>query len=85
MRVAPPPPPLARRPAAPSQPNEPTLAGKTKGHQFQPGPEDVFIVSPPKCGTTWVCQIVQSLRSRGDMSFEEINLVRGAEEEREGE
>ncbi len=37
---------------------------------MQPRSGDVFIASPPKCGTTWVCQLVQTLRSRGDMSFE---------------
>ena len=37
---------------------------------MQPSSGDVFIASPPKCGTTWVCQLVQTLRSRGDMSFE---------------
>ena len=30
---------------------------------------------PARCGTTWACQIVQSLRSGGDMGFEEINLA----------
>ena len=30
---------------------------------------------PGRCGTTWVCQFVPALRSRGDMDFEEINLV----------
>lgn len=39
-----------------------------------PKPDDVFIVTPPKCGTTLVCQIVHSLRTGGDMNFEEINL-----------
>ena len=52
-----------------------TPIGRLTGLRFQPRPQDVFIVTPPKCGTTLVCQIVQSLRSRGDMSFEEINLV----------
>ena len=37
---------------------------------MQPRSGDVFIASPPKCGTTWVCQLVQTLRSRGDMRFE---------------
>ncbi|PRW56116.1 sulfotransferase isoform A [Chlorella sorokiniana] len=49
--------------------------GRIKGYEMQPRSGDVFIASPPKCGTTWVCQLVQTLRSRGDMSFEEINLV----------
>ena len=53
-----------------------TEEGRVKGLiSFQPSAGDVIIVTPPKSGTTLVCQIVQSLRSRGDMSFEEINLV----------
>ena len=28
-----------------------------------------------RCGTTWLCQIVHMLRSGGDMSYDEINLV----------
>lgn len=52
-----------------------TEEGRMKGVNFKPHPDDIFIVSPPKCGTTWACQIVQSLRSGGDMSFEEINLA----------
>lgn len=54
--------------------NQETAEGRMKGYEFKPTQEDVFIVSPAKCGTTWVCQMVQSLRSRGDMDFEEINL-----------
>lgn len=52
-----------------------TPTGRLTGLQFNPKPGDVMIVTPPKCGTTLVCQIAQSLRSQGDMSFEEINLV----------
>ena len=42
------------------------------GRSFKPRPSDVFIVTYPKCGTTWVTQICHSLRSEGDMSFGEI-------------
>lgn len=52
-----------------------TEQGRMAGLSFKPSPGDVFVVTPPKCGTTLVCQIVHSLRSGGDMSFEEINLV----------
>jgi hypothetical protein len=53
-----------------------TAEGREAGASLQCGPEDIMVVSPPKCGTTWLCQIVHMLRSGGDMSFEEINLVR---------
>ncbi|KAL4858057.1 Estrogen sulfotransferase [Chlorella vulgaris] len=52
-----------------------TAEGRQAGASLQCGPEDIMVVSPPKCGTTWLCQIVHMLRSGGDMSFEEINLV----------
>jgi hypothetical protein len=42
---------------------------------FQPEPDDVFIVTPAKCGTTWMQQIVQGLRSGGAMDFDNINDV----------
>ncbi len=32
------------------------------------------MVTSPKCGTTWVQQIVHQLRSRGSMDFEEISI-----------
>eukprot|EP00808_Paulinella_micropora_P008025 g4505.t1 len=42
------------------------------GLGFKPGPTDVFIVTYPKCGTTWVQQIAHALRTGGSMDFEEI-------------
>ena len=35
----------------------------------------MFVVTPPKCGTTWMQQILHQLRSGGDMSFDEISDV----------
>jgi len=45
------------------------------GLEFSPKPEDVFITTFPKCGTTWVSLILHSLRSRGNMDFCEITEV----------
>mmetsp|Transcript_113931 Transcript_113931/g.368128 ORF Transcript_113931/g.368128 Transcript_113931/m.368128 type:complete len:330 (+) Transcript_113931:157-1146(+) len=45
------------------------------GRSFKPRPTDVFVVTYPKCGTTWVTQICHQLRSRGHMDFEEIAEV----------
>lgn len=42
---------------------------------FAVDPSDVLIASFPKCGTTWVQQIVHGLRTGGSMDFEEISLV----------
>src|SRR6185436_4009445 len=52
-----------------------TDAGWQRGLDFKPAPTDVFIVTPPKCGTTWMQQIVHGLRTRGSMDFEEISSV----------
>jgi hypothetical protein len=38
-------------------------------------PTDVLISTYPKCGTTWMQQIVHGLRTRGSMDFEEISMV----------
>jgi hypothetical protein len=38
-------------------------------------PTDVFVVTYPKCGTTWMTQIVHALRTRGSMDFGEITEV----------
>ncbi len=52
-----------------------TEAGWKHGLAYQPDPTDVFIVTPPKCGTTWMQQIVHGLRTRGSMDFDEISRV----------
>lgn len=49
---------------------------RTQGLQFRPQADDLLIVTPPKCGTTWVQQIVQSLRSRGSRHVPGISPAR---------
>ena len=43
-----------------------------KARAFKPKPKDVFISTYPKCGTTWVMQIVHAIKSNADMNFGEI-------------
>ena len=45
------------------------------GRAFQPQPSDVFVVTYPKCGTTWVTQILHALRTAGSMDFGESTEV----------
>ena len=52
-----------------------TPEGRAMLEAFAPEPDDVFIVTPAKCGTTWMQQIVHGLRSGGSMSFTNINDV----------
>src|SRR2546426_8262354 len=46
-----------------------------RGISFRPRPMDVLIATYPKCGTTWLQQIVHGLRMRGSMDFDEITAV----------
>lgn len=43
--------------------------------RFKPEATDVFVAPFAKCGTTWLQQIVHSLRSRGDLDFDDISRV----------
>jgi hypothetical protein len=52
-----------------------TEQGRMLGLSFKPRPDDVFVVTSSKCGTTWMQQILHQLRSGGDMSFDEIDDV----------
>src|SRR5882757_1875779 len=42
---------------------------------YRPRASDVVIASFANCGTTWLQQMFHALRTRGDMSFEEISTV----------
>jgi hypothetical protein len=52
-----------------------TPAGVARGLAFTPRPTDVIISPFGKCGTTWLQQIVHSLRTRGDLDFDDISRV----------
>ena len=52
-----------------------TNEGRENAASFVPKPSDVIVVTPPKCGTTWMQQIMHQLRSGGDMSFRDIDDV----------
>ena len=45
------------------------------GLAYKARPDDVFIATYPKCGTTLMQQIVHGLRTGGDMNFREITEV----------
>jgi hypothetical protein len=70
------PPPLRPRPANVDELRE-FLRQRTKDRipALETRPSDVLVATFPKCGTTWVQQIVHGLRTRGSMDFEEISLV----------
>ena len=52
-----------------------STASRAAALAFRPKPADVLIATFPKCGTTWLQQIVHGLRTRGSMDFDEITLV----------
>ena len=52
-----------------------TNEGRQKAMGFVPRPSDVIVVTPSKCGTTWMQQIMHQLRSGGDMNFIDIDDV----------
>jgi hypothetical protein len=52
-----------------------TSEGEQRGLAFQPNPSDVIISPYAKSGTTWLQQMVHSLRTRGGMDFTEITEV----------
>jgi hypothetical protein len=52
-----------------------TPESESFGLAYQPNATDIFVVTPAKCGTTWMQQIVHGLRTRGSMDFDEITRV----------
>ena len=52
-----------------------STASRAAALAFRPRSTDVLIATFPKCGTTWLQQIVHGLRTRGSMDFDEITLV----------
>src|SRR5262249_55863678 len=42
---------------------------------YRPRPTDVIISPFAKCGTTWLQQIFHTLRTRGDLDFDDISRV----------
>jgi len=50
-------------------------AGFAAGLGFVARPSDVIIASYAKCGTTWLQQMVHSLRTGGDLDFDDISRV----------
>lgn len=52
-----------------------SMESRARGLAFEPQPTDVLIATFPKCGTTWLQQIIHGLRTRGSMDFDEITLA----------
>src|SRR3954452_21130425 len=50
-------------------------AGFAAGLGFVARPSDVIIASYAKCGTTWLQQMVHSLRTGGELDFDDISRV----------
>jgi Sulfotransferase domain len=42
---------------------------------FRPRPDDIFIASYPRSGTTWMQMIVYQMTSGGDMDFQHVSAV----------
>jgi len=49
--------------------------GMAYAKSFKPRTSDILIATFPKAGTTWMQQICHGLRTKGDMSFDEITHV----------
>ena len=53
-----------------------SAAGFAAGLGFVTRPSDVIIASYAKCGTTWLQQMVHSLRTGGDLDFDDLVTTR---------
>ncbi len=49
--------------------------GRQQGLELELRPSDVVVTPYGKCGTTWLQQIAHTLRTRGDMEFDDISRV----------
>src|SRR5215475_574125 len=51
------------------------LAANNPFQGYVPGPQDVFIMTLPKCGTNWMMQICHQLIWRGEGEFDHVHDV----------
>jgi aryl sulfotransferase len=49
------------KPAAALRPYRSAVSDNARWARFEPKPDDIFVCTPPKCGTTWTQTIVHSL------------------------
>jgi hypothetical protein len=52
-----------------------TLEGRERGLALTLRPSDIVVTPFAKCGNTWLQQIAHTLRTRGDMDFDDISRV----------
>merc|ERR1712216_374731 len=65
---------IGRRPTFPHQPF--SSNGVSKAAAFEPRVSDVYILTPPKVGTTWMQMLCHALRTNGQhLQFEDIYQV----------
>ena len=55
--------------------HDPASTARGSFPNFVPRSGDVFTVTYPKCGTTWMTHMLHGLRSGGDLNFDEIQEV----------
>jgi len=50
-------------------------APRTESEPYQPRPDDVIVSPYGKCGTTWIQQMFHTLRTGGDLDYDDISRV----------